>query len=51
MILHISHTNIQTDARILREMETVTCFGQVIGLGLKRENIFKLNLNSNLKIF
>lgn len=51
MILHISHTNIQTDARILREMETVACFGQVIGLGLKRENIFDLNLNTNLKLY
>ena len=49
MILHISHTNIETDARILREMITVSCFDRVIGLGLKSESVFKLNLNSDLK--
>lgn len=51
MILHISHTNIETDARILREMITVSCFDRVIGLGLKSESVFKLNLNSDLKIY
>lgn len=50
MILHISHTNIETDARILREMNTVSCFDRVIGLGLKRESVFKLNLNTDLEV-